>query len=148
MLSIELIATPVLPTSPSEYGSSEFLPVCVGKSNARDNPVWPWSSRNLNLLLVSSALPNPLYCRIVQNLSLYMEGYSPLVYGYFPGFSVLDLNFFRSFPLNSFFIGIPESVFFSSSTISCSQLPLRTLTMYPKILQQHYKGQSLFLISS
>src|ERR671910_1288461 len=77
--SIELIATPVLPTSPSDCGLSESRPVCVGRSKARDKPVWPCSSKNLNLLLVSSALPKPLYCLIVQSRSLYILGYSPRV---------------------------------------------------------------------
>ena len=41
----ESIATPVRPTSPSARGSSESSPSCVGRSNATDKPVWPWSSR-------------------------------------------------------------------------------------------------------
>src|SRR5919198_3546708 len=95
---IELIATPVLPTSPSDCGSSESRPVCVGKSKANDNPVCPCSSKNLNLLLVSSALPNPLYCRIVHKRSRYMFGYRPRVYGNLPGSSSFIVsNLERSF---------------------------------------------------
>jgi hypothetical protein len=41
MLSMELMATPVLPTSPCEYSLSESLPVCVGRSKANDRPVCP-----------------------------------------------------------------------------------------------------------
>src|SRR5919106_21102 len=94
---IELIDTPVLPTSPSDCGLSESRPVCVGRSKARDKPVWPCSSKNLNLLLVSSALPNPLYCLIVQSRSLYMLGYNPRVYGNLPG-SSLPAFFEDDFP--------------------------------------------------
>ena len=35
----ESIATPALPTSPSDRGESESIPICVGRSNATDNPV-------------------------------------------------------------------------------------------------------------
>jgi hypothetical protein len=47
MSSIVSIATPVLPTSPSDRGSSESNPSCVGRSNAIDNPVEPCASRYL-----------------------------------------------------------------------------------------------------
>jgi hypothetical protein len=33
--------TPTLPTSPRAKGSSGSYPVCVGRSNAIDSPVWP-----------------------------------------------------------------------------------------------------------
>ena len=39
MSSIESIATPTLPTSPSAVGSSESYPICVGRSKATDSPV-------------------------------------------------------------------------------------------------------------
>ena len=39
LMSIESIATPTLPTSPEESGSSESKPNCVGRSNATDSPV-------------------------------------------------------------------------------------------------------------
>ena len=45
MSSIESIATPVLPTSPSARGWSESRPIWVGRSNATDSPVCPWSRR-------------------------------------------------------------------------------------------------------
>ena len=41
MSSMESIATPVLPTSPSARGWSESSPICVGRSNATDRPVCP-----------------------------------------------------------------------------------------------------------
>ena len=45
MSSIESIATPVRPTSPRHSGSSESRPSCVGRSNAIERPVEPFSSR-------------------------------------------------------------------------------------------------------
>ena len=45
MSASESIATPVRPTSPSDRGSSESYPSCVGRSNATDNPVCPPASR-------------------------------------------------------------------------------------------------------
>ena len=47
MSSMDAIATPVRPTSPRASGWSESRPICVGKSNATDRPVWPDASRNL-----------------------------------------------------------------------------------------------------
>ena len=41
------MATPHLPTSPSERGWSESYPISVGKSNATESPVWPRERRNL-----------------------------------------------------------------------------------------------------
>ncbi len=38
-------ATPSLPTSPSDSGSSESLPIRLGMSNAVESPVWPLSMR-------------------------------------------------------------------------------------------------------
>ena len=40
-----LMGTPTLPTSPAAISSSESYPICVGKSNATDSPVWPASKR-------------------------------------------------------------------------------------------------------
>ena len=57
----------------------------MGRSNATDNPVWPCSSRYLNLSLVSLAVEYPEYWRIVQSRPLYILGWTPLVYGYSPG---------------------------------------------------------------
>jgi len=71
MSSIVSIATPHLPTSPSESPSSESRPISVGRSNAVESPVFAavevfaCSSRYLNRALVSSADPNPANCRIV-----------------------------------------------------------------------------------
>ena len=42
-----VMATPHLPTSPSERGSSESYPIRVGKSKATESPVVPRSRRNL-----------------------------------------------------------------------------------------------------
>ncbi len=47
MSSSVLMATPVRPTSPRASGWSESRPICVGRSNATDSPVWPAASRNL-----------------------------------------------------------------------------------------------------
>jgi len=38
-------ATPSLPTSPSDSGSSESFPMRLGMSNAVESPVWPFSMR-------------------------------------------------------------------------------------------------------
>ena len=65
MSSIESMATPVRPTSPSARGSSESRPSCVGRSKATERPVWPRSSSSRNRRLVSSADENPAYWRIV-----------------------------------------------------------------------------------
>ncbi len=85
MSAIESIATPTLPTSPSARGWSESRPICVGRSNAHDSPVWPAASRNLKRSLVDSAVPNPAYWRIVHGRPRYIDGYTPRVYGASPG---------------------------------------------------------------
>ena len=74
MSAIESIATPTLPTSPSARPASESYPICVGRSNAHDKPVWPASSRNLNRSFVDAASPKPEYWRIVQRRPVYIEG--------------------------------------------------------------------------
>ncbi len=73
MSSIESIATPVLPTSPSASGWSESRPICVGRSNATDRPVWPCSSRYRKRRLVSSAVAMPAYWRIVHSRPRYID---------------------------------------------------------------------------
>ncbi len=74
MSASESMATPTLPTSPSARPWSESSPICVGRSKAHDSPVWPAPRRNLNRSLVSSAVPNPAYCRMVQSRPRYMVG--------------------------------------------------------------------------
>jgi hypothetical protein len=66
MSSIESMATPVRPTSPSESGWSESSPSWVGRSKATESPVWPRSSSSRKRWLVSSADEKPAYWRIVQ----------------------------------------------------------------------------------
>ena len=39
------IATPTLPTSPSDNSWSLSYPICVGRSNATLNPLTPWLSK-------------------------------------------------------------------------------------------------------
>ena len=45
MSSIESMATPTRPTSPSDFASSESRPICVGRSKATLSPVWPCARR-------------------------------------------------------------------------------------------------------
>ena len=47
MSSIESMATPHLPTSPSLLASSESHPISVGRSNATESPFAPPASRYL-----------------------------------------------------------------------------------------------------
>ncbi len=79
------IATPTRPTSPSAIGWSESYPIWVGRSNAVDNPLCPASSSRWNRRLVSSAVPNPAYCRMVQSRPVYIDGWMPRVKGNSPG---------------------------------------------------------------
>ncbi len=74
-------AMPTRPISPSACGSSESRPHWVGRSNATFNPVWPFSIRNLKRLLVSAALPKPVYWRIVNGCLRYICGWMPRVNG-------------------------------------------------------------------
>src|SRR5712691_11705408 len=67
MSSTVSIATPTRPTSPRARGLSESWPICVGRSNAVERPVCPEASRYRKRRLVSSAVPNPAYWRIVQS---------------------------------------------------------------------------------
>ena len=85
MSASESIATPTCPTSASAFGSSESMPICVGRSNATDSPVCPCPSRNLNRSFDSFAVPNPAYWRIVHSRPRYIVGCTPRVYGYSPG---------------------------------------------------------------
>src|SRR6476646_5650767 len=83
--STESIATPVRPTSPSARGWSESRPICVGRSNATERPVWPCSNRYRKRRFVSSAAPKPAYWRIVHRRPRYIVGYGPRVNGNAPG---------------------------------------------------------------
>ena len=74
MSASESMATPTLPTSPSARAWSESSPIWVGRSKAHDSPVWPAASRNLKRSLVSSAVPNPAYWRMVHSRPRYMLG--------------------------------------------------------------------------
>ncbi len=73
MSSRESIATPQRPTSPWPSGSSESLPIKVGRSKATERPVCPSLRRNRYRSLVSAALPKPANCRMVNSLSRYIE---------------------------------------------------------------------------
>ena len=53
----------------------------MGKSNATDSPVCPFSSSLLNRELVSLGDEKPAYCLIVHSLSAYIPGWMPLLYG-------------------------------------------------------------------
>src|SRR5437899_2401605 len=85
MSSIESIATPTLPTSPCAIGASESYPIWVGRSNATDSPIVPWSISWWYRRLDSAAVPKPAYWRMVQGRSVYIVGYTPRVNGYSPG---------------------------------------------------------------
>ena len=86
MSSSEATATPSRPTSPSARGESESTPINAGMSNATESPVCPWSRRYRNRAFVSSAVPNPANCRIVHSRPRYIDGYTPRVNGYAPGY--------------------------------------------------------------
>ena len=72
-------ATPARPTSPRASGWSESRASSVGMSNAVDRPLPPASSNWRNRSLVSSAVPNPANCRMVQSFDRYIEAYGPRV---------------------------------------------------------------------
>ena len=85
MSASESIATPTRPTSPCAMGWSESYPICVGRSKAVESPVCPAARRSLKRALVSSAVPNPAYWRMVQKRPRYMVGWIPRVKGNSPG---------------------------------------------------------------
>ena len=67
-------ATPSRPTSPSDRGSSESYPISVGISKSHDSPVCPCAMRYLKRPFVSSPVPKPAICRIVQSRPRYIVG--------------------------------------------------------------------------
>ena len=81
----ESMAMPTRPTSPFARGSSEFRPICVGRSNATLSPVWPCSIRYLKRLFVSVAVAKPEYWRMVYGRERYIYLCIPRVNGYSPG---------------------------------------------------------------
>ena len=83
-------AMPTRPTSPTDSGSSESSPIWVGRSKATLSPVWPLAMRYLKRLLVSAALPNPVYWRMVYGRWRYIIGWMPRVYGYPPGSPIIS----------------------------------------------------------
>jgi hypothetical protein len=74
MSSSVSMATPTRPTSPIAIPWSLSYPIWVGRSNAVESPVCPASSSSLKRVLVSSAVPNPAYWRMVQKRPRYMVG--------------------------------------------------------------------------
>ena len=72
-------ATPHLPTSPSDRGSSESRPMRVGRSKAVDSPSPPAARMALKRRLVSSGVPKPANIRIVHSLERYIEAWTPRV---------------------------------------------------------------------
>ncbi len=93
-----------------------------------DRPVWPCSRRKRNRSLVSLAVANPLYWRIVQKRPRYRVGWTPRVNGYSPG----KLRSFRystdsvSIGVYSLFTGIPDTV--SNFSRRSGNFPMTFLT--------------------
>src|SRR4051812_805166 len=114
MSSSESIATPTLPTSPAARGWSESYPICVGRSKAHDRPVCPAPRRKWKRSLVSAAVPNPEYWRIVHGRVRYIWPYTPRVYGGVPASpsAVMGSNSTasRSAAVYCGFTSMPESV--------------------------------------
>src|SRR3954447_13040299 len=110
------MATPHLPTSPSDIGSSESRPRSVGISNAVDNPSPPDLMISLNRQFVSSAVPNPANIRIVHNFDRYIDAYGPRVNGNSPGYSDGPPPSSRAGPYTGS-NGIPDNVTKSASRI-------------------------------
>jgi hypothetical protein len=74
MSASDVMFTPHFPTSPSESSSSGSRPISVGRSKATLSPVPPASSSVLYRWFVSSGVPNPANCRMVQSLPRYPLG--------------------------------------------------------------------------
>src|SRR5262249_29904455 len=104
--------TPSRPTSPAARGWSLSRPMRVGRSNAVERPVCPFSRRNLNRSFVCRGVPNPANCRIVQRRPRYMLACMPRVNGYWPGYrsSNSPMRPFRSSGVYSGSIGRPLTV--------------------------------------
>ena len=94
MSSIVEIGTPDFPISPKDISSSESYPICVGRSNAIDNPLTPLSINFKYLLLDSFTDENPAYCLMVHSLSLYIFLYIPFSNGNSPNlfFDILKIK--------------------------------------------------------
>ena len=82
MSASESIATPTRPTSPAARGSSESMPIWVGRSSATENPVAPASSNDRNRRFDSAAVPNPAYWPMIQGFG---SAETPRVKGNSPG---------------------------------------------------------------
>ena len=65
MSARESIATPTRPTSPGARGSSESIPICVGRSSATEKPVTPASSSFRKRSFDSRGVPKPAYCPMI-----------------------------------------------------------------------------------
>ena len=81
MSSSTSTATPSRPTSPELMSSSESYPIRVGMSKSTERPVCPSAMRYLNRSFVSSGVPYPAICRIVQSRPRNIVGYGPRVKG-------------------------------------------------------------------
>ena len=79
MSASEATLTPHFPTSPSASGWSGSLPINVGRSNATLRPVPPADNRAWYRWLVSSGVPKPENCRIVQSFPPYPSAWIPRV---------------------------------------------------------------------
>ncbi len=66
-------------------GSSESMPILEDMSGATEKPVWPMANSSRKSLLDSSGVLNPERRLMVQAWPRYMLGYTPRVYGGFPG---------------------------------------------------------------
>ena len=61
--------TPTRPTSPRASSSSGSYPVCVGRSNATDSPVWPLARLRRYSALLAAAEECPAYVRMTHGRS-------------------------------------------------------------------------------
>ena len=71
-IPLDEVSTSMTINSPAAMLLAFYL--CVGRSNATDRPVWPAARRWRKRALVSPAVPNPAYWRIVQSLPRYIVG--------------------------------------------------------------------------